>query len=287
MSLGPKPAISAHSAPGCKLDARRDKHAEMQRGSQPGVPKAPRAKARANSYGALAKALSKQGGGSLDIFAAPGSASEVTKASELRKPRAEDGSFAYGRVGQLHRERHQLENQVFEMGPRRMIVAEPREDYSRSHALGKAVEGNQGVPLGVDVTRPVEQAKDPSRRRTLDHERKTADQQFEFGPAASLDADGNNAASLEPRCRGRRNVLAREDREGAFDCPLKPPVALPIGGCGAPVAGGGYHGRRSVLAREQSTGAESFPTPRGGADGFGKKNLISREMGLNGAVQLR
>jgi hypothetical protein len=127
------------------------------------------------------------------------------------------------------------------------------------------------------VNRCPELNKNPARRRTLDHERSAADQNLEWGPVPEKES----TEAAEPRCRGRRNVLSREERSDALEPALRP-VGLVAGG---EIAGGGY-GRRSVLLREVKSG-ESFPTPRGGADGFGKKNLLSREMGLNGAVAAR
>jgi hypothetical protein len=158
-----------------------------------------------------------------------------------------------------------------------MIVAEIKDDYSRSHTLGKQVEGNQGVPLG-DVNNEFlsVRIKDPARRQTLLQERKAADQALEWVPSISSEAAAVEKAAVNRDYR-KVSTLSREQSEGKthLECPsVRPPGCTSSG-----AEGSASYARRSILRREQLAD-ESFPTPRGGGDGFGKKNLLVREMGL-------
>lgn len=257
MSLGPVPRVPAHASLGCKLGPRPDRAIEAVRATAPPVPRAPRAKARANSCGALAKAAKLVSEDALNIF---GAGATPTRSSELRRPR-EESPFVFARVNKLDRERDEIENQAFTFGPRRSIVPELREDYGRGHILGREIERNIGVPMG-DIAPAMPEMKEPARRNNLQRERQDADQQLEWA----------SAPAPKVQARGRRNVLSREEAEGALECPSVRPVP------GAAVSSGavGSHNRRNILRREQVQ-EESFPTPRGAGDGYGKRNLLIRE----------
>eukprot|EP00927_Polykrikos_kofoidii_P074260 TRINITY_DN70248_c0_g1_i1.p1 TRINITY_DN70248_c0_g1~~TRINITY_DN70248_c0_g1_i1.p1 ORF type:complete len:312 (+),score=28.56 TRINITY_DN70248_c0_g1_i1:92-937(+) len=271
MSLGPPPCAGAHSV--C-MRPPRDRTCEQQRTVLPPVPRAPRAKPRTNSCGALARAMYTR----TDSTSSARSFTP-TRSSEFRRPRDNSpmsGAVTHGhaRVNLLNRELESIENQGFVMGPRRSV--DIKLDHRRGHNLGKEVTGQGGMPWTVDDDQlELSRSKEPGRRRTLHHERKAADQALEWVPCASKAA----AASVREygRDHSRKNVLVREDVEAArsLDCPsIRPP------GCTSTDAEGpGYYGRRSVLKREQVV-QESFPTPRGGGEGFGKRDLLIRENGL-------
>eukprot|EP00929_Paragymnodinium_shiwhaense_P043073 TRINITY_DN22195_c0_g1_i1.p1 TRINITY_DN22195_c0_g1~~TRINITY_DN22195_c0_g1_i1.p1 ORF type:complete len:286 (+),score=34.23 TRINITY_DN22195_c0_g1_i1:91-948(+) len=274
MSLGPPPKIPAHDVDGGCLRPRRDRERDSERRPVPPVPRTQRAKPRANSCGALRKASWSRASGcpsGVDRIGAGSPTMGAEKPSELRRPRAES-PFNYARVNSITRERDSIENQIFEMGPRRNIIPEIKNDFSRGHILGRENEhnGNGGMPWDevCEKSAPQPGPRDHSRRRTLHHERQAADQALEWVPTNGAAAP---AGPKEPR--PRVNTLRREEKEGAHS--IEYPGSRPTG-CTS--GNEGQYGRRSVLRREQGKNElESFPTPRGNAGGYGKKNLILNE----------
>eukprot|EP00928_Gymnodinium_smaydae_P056218 TRINITY_DN39635_c0_g1_i1.p1 TRINITY_DN39635_c0_g1~~TRINITY_DN39635_c0_g1_i1.p1 ORF type:complete len:335 (+),score=63.56 TRINITY_DN39635_c0_g1_i1:145-1005(+) len=273
--MGPVPTQAAHDRPGGCLTRRRDRSVEKAHTRAPPVPRTVRAKPRANSCGALSKVFMKDNQGRLQIFVS-GAGPHATTSSLTRLP-SEPACFA--RKNLLTRELESIENQGLPMGPPRGTV-EIREDYSRGHILGKQNEGHHGVPLGdVEKSQPEVGPRDHARKQTLLNERRAHDQELEWVPAASI---AHAAAAKSVQVHGRQNTLARERKDAAtsLDMPsVRPPGCTSVGG-GVDGTGNNY-GRMNVLRREQrALGDEgAFPTPRG-QDGFGKKNLLVREMGL-------
>jgi len=236
------------------LDPHRDRSLDARRGPPPPVPRAPRAKPRANSAGALAR----DQWGSTRGHSMPSSARSTE--DPLGRSREASPFATFARVSLLSRERDSVECQQMEMGPRKKL--DGRKDFSRGHALGKGIEANTGIPWS---SRPPEeiQARDPARRNVLEQERRLADQVLEWAPKVELG----------PCAVGRRNELMRENteaeesREWGFGKRNRWCGQAPTG----PGAEVGYHGRRDILAREQQDESTDMPgrTSLAAAEGSG------------------
>merc|ERR1711879_127761 len=103
------------------------------------------------------------------------------------------------------------------MGGPRMICAEIKEDFSRSHTLGREMERNKGVGLGDPKDDTLnDRLKNPARTHTLLHERNAADQTLDFYTVTSALAE----RTAQKRDHSRRNTLSRELKEetGKTDC---------------------------------------------------------------------
>lgn len=237
---------------------RRDRAVEDGRSRNPPVPRAPRAKPRANSCGALSREARKD--------SANTSLSSISsRTSENRRPHAESpfsyATSGHARVNSLSREKHAVENQVFEMGPRiRSSSLDRREDYQRGHWLAKEHEGYQGMPW----TQPQEKDEDvlpKARRRTLHHEHMAADQALEWVPkeAAKLPKDQDS----ESRCHARVNVCRREMGNAAQTLEMNPMVQVSSLNEASAAVGAQYHGRRNILARETAEESNEAPIAHG------------------------
>lgn len=266
MSFGPSPVVSAHATQGNPLAARRDRDSEAARSKVPQVPRAPRAKPRHQSAGAMARAW--------DLSNQNSRSSTPTKASEGRRPR-DESPFTHARVNLLKREKESVENQVFEVGPPRRPSSAGKKDHSRGHPLGRQIEANQGMPW-VAVPKELEEQPARGRRHTLLHERNDADQALEWVPECCLPSGTSNVAS--GGYHGRVSMLKREqlDAETTLDtCAGKPPVAPAC------------HARRNVLAREQAGQGTSSEMPAANGHELGgevpvyhRRNLLAREQAV-------
>lgn len=255
VAFGKAPAIPAHDG-NHPLGGRRDREMEKPHEKAPPVPRAPRAPPRANSAGAFKR----------DAFTRPDNS--VAKASELRRPR-EESPFA--RVSALTRERESVENQIFEMGPRRRPSSAPKVDFKRAHILGQERQCNDGIPWGAgkddDADKP---QRNPARRLTLQRENQAADQGLEWVPEVARPIGAGAAASAADFCRV--NVLAREQATSVLDVQPMPTKDF---------------GRRNVLKRESFTGASiNTPMPSGYEAGcvpvYGRKQVLTRDQGISG-----
>lgn len=174
---------------------------EQSRPRVPPVPRAPRAKPKTQSAGAMRRALSKDG---VTIGDRP--SSTPTSKSETRRPR-EESPLTFARRSEITREREHPRNQCFEMGPAKLV--DERTDYSRGHTLGHG-RASSCPPWRDPDERTGENApKDHARRATLRNEQRQADQNLEFdgcGPTANVNVGGDGA-------HGRRRQLAREEQE--------------------------------------------------------------------------
>jgi len=230
------------SKPRHTLEPSCDRSLDTRRGPPPPVPRAPRAKPRANSAGALAR----DQWGSTRGRSVPSSARSTE--DPLGRSREASPFATFARVSLLNRERDSVECQQMEMGPRKKI--EKRTDFSKGHALGKGIEANSGIPWSS--RRPEEiQARDPARRNVLEQERVLADQALEWAPKVELGpcAVGRRNELL------RENVEAEESREWGFGKRNRYCGQAPTG----PGAETGYHGRRDILAREQQDESTDMP----------------------------
>lgn len=237
---------------------RRDRTLDQAKSRNPSVPRAPRAKARANSVGAFAREMKKESANSSLNSSA---SCNVSRTSEFRRPAAES-PFSHARVNHLHRERTSVDNQVFEMGPKgRSSSVDPygcegRNDHGRCHGLGKESAVNQGMPWATpkendDLGQP------KARQHTLRREHMDADQTLEWVPErAPRDNDS------DVRSHARVNIYDREVGNAAQALEMAPMVQ--ISGFNAKAVGEQFHGRRNILHRER--GEESNDAPR--ASGF-------------------
>jgi len=244
------------------LEPRRDRSVEATHRKAPPVPRAPRAKPKANSAGALARDMWRP--------------SSATRSSEERRPR-EDSPFSFARVSKLTRERESVENQRIEVGPPKLP---DKTDHKRSHSLGQAIQANQGIPWSDLPPTGLQAGKDPARRNTLKHEFLAADQDLEWVPKVECKAPG-----------GRMDALAREQRADEesreWSLGVRGPDHAPTAGCDNP----GYHGRRNVICREMQEHTTDMPrasgcVPDSGVPAYGRKSVLAREKGLNGAPQV-
>jgi len=269
MSFGVGTAVPAHEK-GNPILPRPDRTTEAPRLKVPPVPRAPRAKPRTQSAGALMREMRTQPNSSRS--------GTPTKSSELRRPR-EDSPFGHARVSTLTRERGAAENQRFEMGPAPRVESVDRSDYARGHILKKDFDVNNGMPW----SQPKEQDKaaGAGRRSTLQHERKAADQALEWVPES---AAGMNLGGLG--YHGRVNVVRREQTDAAQTFEMAPGLQANNAVSSAAMAGGNY-GRKYVMARERRR-ADSVDCPRAVSmdteDGpsFRRRNILVRE----GATQV-
>lgn len=268
MAFGKAPPIPAHEVANPLLP-RRDRTMEGAKPRNPGVPRAPRAKARANSCGAFARELKRDN----NISSAHSSLNSTpTKTSESRRPAAES-PFSHARVNMLAREKESIENQVFEMGPKvRASSLDRREDFQRGHALGREVEANRGMPW-TEAKNSVEAPLARERRHVLRRERQDADQTLEW--AHEPKTNTVDAAS-EIRSHARINVHARELTDAAQVIEMAPSVQ--VSNTSIAAVGPQYHGRRNILARETAEESTDNPMGRFGYEGdvphYGRKQLL-------------
>eukprot|EP00747_Dinoflagellata_sp_TGD_P131407 gnl/TRDRNA2_/TRDRNA2_174963_c0_seq1.p1 gnl/TRDRNA2_/TRDRNA2_174963_c0~~gnl/TRDRNA2_/TRDRNA2_174963_c0_seq1.p1 ORF type:complete len:306 (-),score=27.79 gnl/TRDRNA2_/TRDRNA2_174963_c0_seq1:310-1116(-) len=240
---------------------KRDRDLEAPHQRAPPVPRAPRAKPRANSCGALARMQSGSNSGG----------STPTKASESRRPRDESpfSRLSHGRVSHLERENNALENQVICVGPPRRPPSAGRENYSRAHTLNQEIQMNGGtrIPLHAPPQIPdQEEPKQPARRNTLHNERRSADQALEWVPSSAAKIPAGDDAY-----HGRRQVLQREVNDQAASSH-------------APRAGlGTHHGRINTYAREQADAGE---LEVGRLGGFGAQSAVPNHPRKNLMTQM-
>jgi len=262
MAFGKAPCIPAHHG-GNPLLPRRDRTLEAAKSRNPPVPRAPRAKPRANSLGALSREL-KKGSENSSAYSTP------SRLSESRRPAAES-PFSYARVHLLNREQNAVENQVFEMGPHaRSSSVDHRNDFQRGPRLGQ--ERNQGMPW----EQPKEKDGLPlpkARRWTLLHEQLAADPSIE---AHRAQAKGDQDSEI--RNHGRVHVYAREVGNAHQALEIAPMVQV----CGLQAdtvpAVERYHGRRNILARETAEDSTDGPTASSfagdGAPSYGRRSRL-------------
>jgi len=261
MSFGPSPGVYAHATVArtpreVSLAPRRDRDQEKTRSSVPPVPRAPRAKPRASSFGVLAKKLWSNKGYTQGDYSLENSGFQQQR---------DERPAVYARKNNLQRELDTVENQGFQIGPR-MVCAENKLDFSRNHTLGKEIECQKGgVPLGdLENDSLSILLQNPARRNTLHHERSAADQTLDFHPTVSSMTVADKTA--QNRDRGHKNTISRELKSMAAEIE-----------CFKGADGAANHARRSVLKREVIANA---PTPRALGDDFKKKDLLVRELGL-------
>lgn len=197
-------------------------------------------------------------------------------ASETRRPR-DESPFSYARVNHLQREKQDVKNQVFEVGPaRRPPSAEQRANHSRGHALGRASEVHEGMPWKSPPD-PSQATRKPARCNTLRNERREADQALEWVPASAKFAELDD----EPldRYHGRINMLKREEVEAGK--PLDCNVAE------AERRAREYHGRKNIMVREHVKYSDSVDMPvanghelGGDAPIYARRNLLAREQAV-------
>lgn len=260
--------MAAHQG-GNPILPRRDKDCQEAKSRNPPVPRAPRAKPRANSVGALSRALQKDSANS-------SLSSLGSRLSESRRPAAES-PFTYARVNCLNREKTAAENQVFEMGPRiRSSSLDRREDFARGQALAKETAMNQGMPW----SQPKEEddALVPkARRRTLHHEQQAADQALEWVPKEAATQKGDQ--DHDSRSHARVNNYAREVLNAAQTLEMSPMVQISgFGSKAAAAVGPQYHGRMNVLARETAEDSSEAPVVsgfvNGGVPSYNRKSML-------------
>lgn len=200
--------------------------------------------------------------------------STPTKASESRRP-AGESPFSHARVNLLSREKNNVDNQVFEMGPRvRSSSLDQRANYERGHSLG-VDHINQGMPWSQPNVE--DDSRQPrARRHTLRHERLAADQDLEWVPKAATQGQGD--AESELRSRARVNVHARELANAAQTLEMAPAVIACSVEAANACTGVQYHGRVNVLTRETAEDSAEAPAASGYADGgvptYGRKRLL-------------
>lgn len=258
---------------------RRDRAVQSEKNRNPPVPRAPRAKARSNSCGLLARELKKD--------SANNSVSSLnSRLSESRRP-ANDSPFAqvnYARVNCLSRERNDVGNQVFEMGPkgRSSSLDHQLRSYERSHSCGKADAINAGMPWCKPKEEDDSQVP-KARRAVLHHERLAADQALEWVPKEAMTtrphaprADGDNESVA--RSYARCNSYKREVLGAAQTMEMAPMVQVSHFGIGqnAAAVGDKFHGRRNILVRETHEDSTDAPV----ASGYGDCPSYSRKQML-------
>lgn len=251
---------------------RRDRAMQAEKSRNPPVPRAPRAKARSNSCGLLAREMKKDSRNS--------SANSIgSRMSESRRPAAES-PFTYARVNSLLREKESVENQVFEMGPRirSSSVDHRRDNHERGHWLGKEHAVNQGMPWSQPKEEDESQLP-KARRRVLHHEQRAADQALEWVPKEAMSSAprGDNESDL--RSHARVNICKREVLGANQTLEMAPMVQVShMPSASAAAVGPQYHGRRNVMARETAEESNDAPLASGMADEgvptYGRKNML-------------
>lgn len=284
MALGPGGGAEGYSHP---VGPRCDRVADASRPPVPPVPRAVRAKPKANSRGYLARESQRD---SPHVELCDRSVTPVSQCSETRRPR-EESPFTYARKHSLSRERSDRDNQAFEMGPSRRN-AEERKDFRRftgARAGSCPPPTDSGVdedgefvtqvrrmaraPCGgeADIEDPVKQH---ARRRTLQNERVAADQGLEWIQQSAKASVG--AAPAELPSHARRSRLDRENdtvdklselhnadgaatfgrvmgrRDGSAPPAVRSGTEAEVGA----LAGEVYHGRKSLLAHGGSMANE-------------------------------
>jgi len=283
MALGPGGGAEGYTHP---VGPRCDRVAEATRPPVPPVPRAVRAKPKANSRGYLARESRRD---SPHVELCDRSVTPISQCSEARRPR-EESPFTYARKHSLSRERGDRDNQAFEMGPPRRDTEE-RSDFRRFAGARAGScpppRDSAGDEDGELVTQVRRMARGPScgeadiedpvkrhaRRRTLQNERVAADQGLEWAPQC---VGSVGAAPAELPSHARRSRLDRENAVvdkmsqlqsadgaatfgrvmGRRDGSAPPAVR---GGCGAEpgtLADEVYHGRKSLLAQGSSMAHE-------------------------------
>lgn len=253
---------------------RRDRAVQSEKNRNPPVPRAPRAKARSNSCGLLARELKKD--------SANNSVSSLnSRLSESRRP-ANDSPFAqvnYARVNCLSRERNDVGNQVFEMGPkgRSSSLDHQLRSYERSHSCTKADAINAGMPWCKP--KEEEDSQGPKGRRAiLHHERLAAEQNLEWVPKEALTTRPHGDNDSDVRSYARHNVCKREVLGAAQTMEMAPMVQVSHFGIGESVAAVGdkYHGRRNILVRETKEESTDAPVASGYGDcpTYARKQLL-------------
>jgi len=269
MAFGRAPCIPAHETNNPILP-RRDRTLEAKK-SNPAVPRAPRAKRRANSCGVLAREQKKDSANSsLNSFTSNSSMQRLPPESGYS-----DNMSSYARVNHLHREKHSVENQVFEMGPRiRASSLDMREagDFARGHALENERAGYKGMPWSQPKERDDEHLP-KGRVSTLHHERQDADQARRDEQQEALGAMRVDGV-FEMRSHARVNIHARELKDSHQTLEMAPMVQ--VSGFEGPT--GKYHGRRNIMAREGAEESTDAPRACGFADNgapvFNRKQML-------------
>lgn len=266
VAFGPKPTVAAHASAGNPLAPRRDRAVDACRLPAPTVPRAPKAKSRSQSAGALARSMwSRRPGG--DCILRPDSESDV-----LMTDIPSGSSGDHRRKALLQKEVTAVENQRFEMGPARPGPEAVRTDYARGHVLSVACNANRGMPWMPGTSEALDAgypAVGAGRRHTLLHERKAADQALEWAPAVAF-----GAAVAEDKDYSRVNILRREDQE--------PFEFLPGAGRNSRAhKEGDCYARKNIMIREHASGSP-LDAPRavqmdcGGAPNFSRDNRLAR-----------
>lgn len=243
----------------------------------PAVPRAPRAKPRANSVGVLAREMRKEGSQNSSIT------SNLSRTSENRRPTGES-PFSHARVNLLQREKTSVDNQVFEMGPKaRASSVDRREvgDFNKGQFLAKENAVNQGMPW-CQPTMADESEKPKGRRHVLRNEHLDADQELEWVPKEVEEArfrpQGEN--QIDNRSHARVNIYAREVTGAAQAFEMAPMVQVPGFTTAAANVGGKDHGRRNVIHREAAKESQSAEGPiaqgynEEGVPTYGRKVLL-------------
>lgn len=271
MFFGGVPRLPAHET-GNPILPRRDRAMEGGRSKVPPVPRAPRAKPRSQSAGALTRALKSN--------QEPLRCSTPTRSSEQRHPN-EGSPFSHARVNMLARERDSAENQVFEMGPKGRSTSVERTDFIRGQGrLGtQDCRANQGMPWTVPKEEDDPANRVAARRHTLRHEQKAADQSLEWVPREAIAS--RPPSSDAARSRGRVNVHSREVGGAQQSLEFAPAVQAATAQAAADAK---YHGRINVLKREVSKHDEYVEAPRqtgitadSDVPAYGRRTLLARE----------
>eukprot|EP00411_Alexandrium_monilatum_P082971 CAMPEP_0175717992 /NCGR_PEP_ID=MMETSP0097-20121207/43941_1 /TAXON_ID=311494 /ORGANISM="Alexandrium monilatum, Strain CCMP3105" /LENGTH=294 /DNA_ID=CAMNT_0017025575 /DNA_START=46 /DNA_END=928 /DNA_ORIENTATION=- len=195
---------------------------ETARPPVPPVPRTQRAKPKPNTRGTLAREAARE---TRECSLTPGesarSGTPPSQCSERRRPR-EESPFTHARKHSLNREQAKPENQKLPIGDACAGAgAGGAEEHcgnfrrGRGHLDPRTEAGRAGScpPWSAEVVEAsaaaveVEPGADPpvrsyARQRTLQRERKSADQALEWAP--------NRAASCDERSHARKNVLDRE-----------------------------------------------------------------------------
>lgn len=261
--FGGVPRGPAHEV-GNPILPRRDRAVEAGRSKVPPVPRAPRAKPRANSAGALARSLAKS--------------TDSLRSSEQRQPGA-GSPFSHARVSLLDRERQCPENQVMPMGPKQRASSVDRTDHLRGRGrLTEDHKQNQGMPWAIPKEEEDLPMRAPARRHTLRHEHLAADQALEWVPAMPSRPLSGESRS---RSHARVNVYARE--LGGAPQALEISPAVQAAAAQTLAAAGTCHARVDVLKREQVKQDAYTEVPRGrlGSETdvptYGRRGMLARE----------
>lgn len=236
------------------------------------MPRAPRAKPRANSVGALSREAKKDSANSSFN-------SICSRNSENRRP-TNESPFTHARVHLLQRERNCVDNQVFEMGPKfRSSSLDRRDNYERGHALAKENSVNEGMPW-CKPKEEIESYQPKERRSTLQRERKAADQVLEWVPSICQVAKTDGES--EVRSHARVNINAREVGNAAQTLEMAPGVQIcrlqELASESHAAVGPRYHGRKNVMARQFAEDSSECPIASGFADEgvptYNRKSLL-------------